>query len=303
MMQRTRLTLALLTLTLLVLPTVRAELRVFTCEAEWAALAEEIGGDQVDANSAVTGMQDMHFIQARPSLISQVRRADLVICTGAELEIGWLPLLLRQANNPRVQPGASGFMAATDYAELLEVPAVVDRALGDIHPYGNPHIQTDPRNITRVAAALADRMATLDPEYASYYSERHADFAERWDAAIERWTERAAPIRGMSVVTHHKSWVYMINWLDLNEVATLEPKPGVPPSPSHLATLLEQLGNEDARLIVRSSYQNSRGSHWLADRIDVMAEVIPHTVGSVEGADDLFSMFDIMIERLLEMTE
>jgi zinc/manganese transport system substrate-binding protein len=194
-------------------------------------------------------------------------------------------------------------MAATDYAELLEVPAVVDRALGDIHPYGNPHIQTDPRNITRVAAALADRMATLDPEYASYYSERHADFAERWDAAIERWTERAAPIRGMSVVTHHKSWAYMINWLDLNEVATLEPKPGVPPSTSHLATLLEQLGNEDARLIVRSSYQKSRGSHWLADRIDVVAEVIPHTVGSVEGADDLFSMFDIMIERLLEMTE
>ena len=290
-----------LVLSLIATMPARAELRVFTCEPEWAALAEELGGEQVEASAAVTGLQDMHYIQARPSLIAQVRRADLVICTGAELEIGWLPLLLRQAGNARVQPGSSGFMAATDHAELLDVPAVVDRALGDIHPYGNPHIQTDPRNIARVAEALTERMAELDPENADYYAERYADFSTRWAAAIERWTAQAAPLMGMPILTHHKSWVYMIDWLGLMEVGTLEPKPGVPPTTSHLAELLERLQTEDARIIVRSSYQNSRGSHWLADRAGIMADVIPHTVGSVEGADDLFGIFDVMIARLLQM--
>ena len=180
---------------------------------------------------------------------------------------------------------------------------MLDRALGDIHPFGNPHIQTDPRNIARVAEALADRLAMLDPDYAAYYAERHEDFAARWAAAIDRWTLRAEPLRGMSIVTHHKSWVYMVNWLGLDEVGTLEAKPGVPPSTSHLATLLAQLENEDVRIIVRSSYQNSRGSHWLADRADLMANVIPHTIGSVEGADDLFGIFDVMIDRLLETQE
>lgn len=293
----------LISLLVFVLPLAAfADLTVFTCEAEWAALAEELGGEHVQAESAVTGMQDMHFLQARPSLIAKVRRADLVVCTGAELEVGWLPLLLRQANNPDVQPGNPGFMAAADYVDLLEKPEVVDRALGDIHPFGNPHIQTDPRNIALVADAMANRFAQLDPGQAAYYADRHADFSARWQASVARWTEMAAPLRGMAVVTHHKSWVYMINWLGLREVGTLEAKPGVPPSTSHLAGLLQRLDEEDVRIIARSSYQNSRGSHWLSERTGIMAEVLPHTVGSVEGADDLFSVFDIMIGRLLAGT-
>lgn len=242
----------------------------------------------------------MHFIQARPSLIAKVRSADLVICAGAELEVGWLPLLLRQANNPDVQPGGRGFMAATDYVDLLEKPEIIDRALGDIHPFGNPHIQTDPRNIAKVGDAMLQRFIELDPGQADYYTQRHAGFSTRWQAAIERWTQAAAPLRGMAVVTHHKSWAYMINWLGLREVGTLESKPGVPPSTSHLANLLQTLERENVRIIARSSYQNSRGSHWLSERTDIVAEVIPHTVGSVEGADDLFGMFDVMIQRLLE---
>jgi len=291
---------SLIPLLALALPSVAfADLTVFTCEAEWTALAAELGGEHVQAESAVTGMQDMHYLQARPSLIAKVRRADLIVCTGAELEVGWLPLLLRQANNPAVQPGNPGFMAASDYVELLEKPEVLDRALGDIHPFGNPHIQTDPRNITPIAEAMAQRFAALDPDRAAYYAERHTDFSTRWQAAVARWTQTAAPLRGMAVVTHHKSWVYMINWLGLREVGTLEAKPGVPPSTSHLAGLLQRLEQEDVRIIARSSYQASRGSHWLSERTGVMAEVLPHTVGSVEGADDLFGMFDIMIERLL----
>ena len=275
------------------------QLQVFTCEPEWAALAAELGGDRIEAESAVTGLQDVHYIQARPSLIAKARRADLVICTGADLEVGWLPLLLRQANNAAIQPGAPGFMAATDFVDLLEQPQVVDRALGDIHPFGNPHIQTDPRNIGRVAAALSERLQTLDVAQAEIYAARYADFSARWETAVQRWSTRAESLRGQAIVTHHKSWVYMIDWLGLNEIATLEPKPGVPPSMSHLAGMLEQLQNEDVRLIVRSAYQNSRGSHWLSDRTEIPAVILPHTVGSVDSADDLFGMFDVMIDVLL----
>jgi len=285
---------------LLLAQTAHADLAVFTCEAEWAALAQELGGEHVQAEAAVAGTQDMHYLQARPSLIARVRTADLVICTGAELEVGWLPLLLRQANNPRVQPGNPGFIAAADYVELLEKPDVVDRALGDIHPFGNPHIQTDPRNILAVAEIVAQRLAELDPGWADYYAARHADFAARWTAAIARWTAQGAPLRGMGIVTHHKSWIYMINWLGLHEVGTLEPKPGVPPTTSHLAEMLATIDKEDVRLIVRSAYQTSRGATWLSDRTGIPATVVPHTVGSVEGADDLFGMFDMMLARLAE---
>jgi len=280
-----------------------AQLRIFTCEPEWAALATELGGDRVEAESAVTGLQDVHYIQARPSLIAKVRRADLMICTGADLEIGWLPLLLRQANNPTIQPGELGFMAATDFVDLLEQSQVVDRALGDIHPFGNPHVQTDPRNIPRVAAALLERLQTLDAAQTDYYAARYADFSARWEEAVRRWSTRAESLRGQAIVTHHKSWAYMIDWLGLDEIATLEPKPGVPPSTSHLARMLEQLQNENVRLIVRSAYQNGRGSHWLSDRMGIPAVVLPHTVGSVDGADDLFGMFDVMLDVLLEPGE
>ena len=280
-----------------------AQLRVLTCEPEWAALAAELGGDRVEAESAVTGLQDVHYIQARPSLIAKVRRADLVICTGADLEIGWLPLLLRQANNAAIQPGEPGFMATTDFVDLLDQPQIIDRALGDIHPFGNPHIQTDPRNIALVAAALSARLQTLDSTQADHYAARYADFSTRWEDAVQRWSTRAESLRGQAIVTHHKSWVYMVDWLGLNEVATLEPKPGVPPSTSHLAGMLEQLQGEDVHVIVRSAYQNGRGSHWLSDRTGIPAVILPHTVGSVDGADDLFGMFDVMLDVFLEPGE
>jgi zinc/manganese transport system substrate-binding protein len=285
---------------LLAAPHAHAALAVFACEPEWAALANEIGGDQVKAESAITAFQDPHYIQARPSLIARVRRADLVICSGADLEIGWLPLLLRQASNPRVQVGAKGLMTASDYVDLLDKPDVVDRAQGDIHPSGNPHIQTDPRNIAKVATALADRLASLDPDHAAAYAANYKDFSQRWNAAIQHWTAEAQPIRGTAIVIHHKSWVYMCNWLGLREAGALEPKPGVPPSASHLADLLQQLkGQSDVRMIVRSAYQNSRGSEWLSDRTHIPAVVIPQTVGAADGTDDLFGLFDVMIERLL----
>jgi zinc/manganese transport system substrate-binding protein len=277
-----------------------AALDILTCEPEWAALAKEIGGDLVSAESATTPLQDPHYIQARPSLIAKVRRATLVVCTGADLEIGWLPLLLRQAGNAAVQPGQPGYLNAADFVEMLDKPATVDRARGDVHPYGNPHIQTDPRNIAKVGAALAERLAQLDPANAAAYRDRERDFAARWQAAVERWTAAVAPLAGTQVVTHHKGWVYLEAWIGLVEVGNLEPKPGLPPSAAHLAELLAAIENRHVGLIVRSVYEDAKASQWLAERAALPYVVLPHTVGSVPGADDLFGMFDVMVKTLTE---
>ncbi len=278
----------------------RAELEIFACEPEWAALATELGGNLVSAESATTPQQDPHYIQARPSLIAKMRRAALVICTGADLEVGWLPLLLRQAGNAAVQPGQPGSMTAADYVDMLDKPASVDRSLGDIHPYGNPHIQTDPRNIGKVAAALAERLATLDSANAATYRARFQDFDARWRAAVERWTAAVAPLKGKQIVTHHKGWVYLETWVGLTEVGNLEAKPGLPPSAAHLADLLDLLKGKPVAAIVRSVYEDVKASEWLAGRTSIPAIVLPHTVGSVPGADDLFGMFDVTVKTLVE---
>jgi zinc/manganese transport system substrate-binding protein len=223
-----------------------------------------------------------------------------VVCSGADLEVGWLPLLLRQAGNAAVQPGQPGFLNAADFVEMLEKPTSVDRSLGDIHPYGNPHIQTDPRNIAKVAAVLADRLAMLDSANAATYKQRYQDFAARWAAAVERWTAAVAPLKGKEVVTHHKGWVYLENWAGLVEVGNLEPKPGLPPSAAHLAELLDQLKGKQVGWIVRSTYEDAKASEWLGSRTMIPYVVLPHTVGSVPGTDDLFKMFDVLVKTLVE---
>jgi zinc/manganese transport system substrate-binding protein len=277
-----------------------AAVDILACEPEWAALSVELGGNLVSAESATTPAQDPHYIQARPSLIAKVRRAALVVCTGADLEVGWLPLLLRQAGNAAVQPGQPGNLTAADYVDMLDKPSSVDRSLGDIHPYGNPHIQTDPRNVGKVAAALAERLASLDPANAATYRARYQDFAARWQAAVERWTAALAPLKGEQVVTHHKGWVYLETWAGLTEVGNLEPKPGLPPSAAHLAELLEQVKGKQVAAIIRSVYEDGKASEWLAGRTSIPSVVLPHTVGSLPGTDDLFGMFDVTVKALLE---
>ena len=281
----------------------QAELRVFSCEPEWAALAEEIGGDLVAAHSATTARQDPHYIQARPSLIAKVRRANLVVCSGAQLEIGWLPALLQKANNRNVRPGSRGFMEASSFVLRLDATGNVDRAEGDIHPLGNPHVQTDPRNVAVIAAALAERMAELDSENASVYEARHADFATRWQAAIADWETRAAPLRGKRAITHHKSWVYLERWLGLVEVGNLEAIPGLPPTATHLSKLTREFSDGGADVIIRSPYQDDKPSHWLQERTGITAVVLPLSVGGTDGATDLFGLFDEIINRLLGATQ
>ena len=295
-------TIKALALLLLVAPlTATAGLRVFACEPEWSALAEEIGGDRIEASSATHALQDPHYVEARPSLISQVRKADLVICSGAQLEIGWLPMLLSKANNPRILPGKDGFLEASSLVRRLDVPDSVDRAQGDMHPQGNPHIQTNPHNIALVAQALGKRLAALDPDYAADYQSRTVDFLRRWNTAITRWEEQAKPLAGSRVVCHHKSWVYLEDWLGLREVATLEPVPGIPPTAAHLSALLAELGTDGkgADMIIRSPFQNPKPSEWLQQRTGIPAVMLPLTVGGSDRAKDLFSLFDDIIERML----
>jgi zinc/manganese transport system substrate-binding protein len=289
---------AALCIALVALP-VTAALNVFACEPEWGALAQELGGDKVSVYSATTALQDPHRIEARPSLIARIRSADLLICSGSELEIGWLPLLLTQSGNSRIQLGAPGYLEASQYVTKLEIPKVIDRALGDIHPGGNPHIHTDPRNIAKVAAVLEERMAQLDPGNSETYHSRAQSFLKRWQAAIARWEKEAAPLKGVPIVEHHKAFTYFINWTGMREVGTLEPKPGIPPTPSHLAELLDLMKAQPAKAIVYSSYDSPQAAQFLSERSKIPAVMLPFTVGGTDKAKDLFGFFDDMIERML----
>ena len=274
-------------------------LRVLACEPEWAALAQELGGPLVEVASATTAQQDPHQVQARPSLIARVRNADLVVCTGAELEAGWLPVLLQQSGNAKVQPGQPGNFAAADFVRKLEVPASVDRAQGDVHAAGNPHVQTDPRNIGTVATQLTSRLQQVDATHAGDYAQRGAAFQQKWQQAIARWTAQAAPLRGMPVVSQHKAYVYLYDWLGLKEVAVLEPKPGVEPSAAHLQNVLATLKATPARMVVSSAYQDPKPSEWLSRNAGLPMVRLPFTVGGSDAAKDLTGLFDDTLARLL----
>jgi len=292
--------LAALVVSFLLTAPAMAKVRVFACEPEWGALAEEVGGDDVKVQNATSAHQDPHFISARPSLIAGVRNADLVFCTGAELEIGWLPLLLRQSGNGGVQPGNQGYLAAADYVRKLEIPTSVDRALGDVHPQGNPHIIGNPHNVAIVARQLADRLIALDPDNAAAYSTRLEEFEGRWAEAIARWEAQAAQLRGAPIVVQHKTWVYLTDWLGLNVITTLEPRPGIPPTTSHLQKVLQNIAANPPVMIINAAYENDKPSRWLAERSGVSEVTLPYTVGGDKEADSLFSLFDVTINALME---
>jgi zinc/manganese transport system substrate-binding protein len=278
-------------------------LSVFACEPEWASLAQELGGDKVSAFSATTAKQDPHRIEARPSLIARIRSADLVICSGSELEIGWLPLLFTQSGNARIQPGTPGFLEASKLVSRLEVPSSVDRSLGDIHPAGNPHVHLDPRNVARVGEEVTARLAQIDPANAGFYRERAADFAKRWQAAMRGWEQRKAKLKGVPVVVYHKDLTYFLNWTGMREAGTLEPKPGIPPSPAHLAELVERMKASPAKVIVYSAYNSPQAAEFLAARTGIPATMLPYTVGGSERAKDLFGLFDDTLDRLAKVTQ
>jgi len=276
-----------------------ATLNVFACEPEWAALATEIGGDKISAYAATTASQDPHQIQARPSLIARARNADMSICTGAELEIGWLPQIALQTSNPKIQAGAPTAMEAARFINLMEVPSRLDRAQGDIHAAGNPHIQTDPNNVLKVAKPLADKFAELDPTNAQFYQTRLADFTKRWQAALAKWQMQAAPLKGVPMAVEHQTWIYLETWLGLKRIIPLEPKPGVPPSAGHLAEVLQTLEKTPAKMVIRAAYEDPRPVQFIAEKAHIPAVTLPYTIGGTDAAKNLFSLYDDTINRLL----
>lgn len=282
----------LLSITILLLPAGASALEVFACEPEWASLVSELAGDDANVTVATTAFQDPHRLQAKPSLIAAIRKADLVVCTGADLEIGWLPLLLRRGGNPEI------FMAS-DFVRKLEVPQVISRSQGDIHPQGNPHVHLDPRNIRRVAAALAEQLAEMDAKNAVAYNTRLADFQERWSDALATWDQRAMSLAGLEIASHHRSFSYLANWLGLDIVATIESKPGIPPSGAQLASLLESLSDNPPVVVIRTPYENEKPSLWLSERLSLPAIQLPYTISGNAAVTDLFTLFEETL-RILE---
>lgn len=280
-----------------------AALNILACEPEWGALAKELGGDKVSVYVATNAMQDPHHIQARPSLMARARNADLVVCTGAELEIGWLPLLQTQSGNSKIQTGQPGYFEASRYVAKLEVPQRVDRAQGDVHPGGNPHIQLSPYNIEKVATALSERMAQLDSGDAAYFQARTKAFLDRWRQAITKWEKEAAPLKGMTIVAYHKNLSYLNAWLGIQEVGELEPKPGLPPTTAHLSGLLAQLAKTPAKAVVSAAYNDPRAGEWLSEHAKIPAVTVPFTVGGTDKAKDLFGLYDDTISRLLAVAK
>jgi zinc/manganese transport system substrate-binding protein len=284
-------------LLMIVFSNVQADINVFACEPEWAALAQELGGDKLSIYSATTYMQDPHHIQARPSLIAKARRADLLVCSGAELEVGWLPLLLRKSGNAEIQKNQPGNFSAADFVEKYDVPESLDRSMGDVHAEGNPHVHTSPENILLVAAALQKRLSEIDPDNADYYQQRYQAFEKQWKQSIAQWQQKIDFLRGASIVTHHRYWTYLNRWIGLRVLATLEPIPGVSPSSSHLAKLKKQLENQKIRMIIHVTYVSDRPSQWLAEQTGAPVIALPATV-DYQGGQTLSQWFDEVIGKL-----
>jgi len=275
-----------------------AKVDVFACAPEWGALAQEIGGDKVDVYNASRANQDIHHMRAKPSLLAAMRKADLVICSGASLEVGWLPILLQKAGNADVQEGGVGSIMASDYVPMLEVMQQVDRSMGHVHPEGNPHVHLDPNNLMLVADVVAERLSEIDTANASFYQENQRMFKINWSQAISQWDQQTANLNGQKVVVYHKSWTYLLNWLGIENVASLEPKPGIPPTAAHLEKVLQDIKDQNIIGILVSPFENEKGAKWLSEKSGISIINLPFTVGGNNQSKDLKSLFDDTIQRL-----
>jgi len=284
-------------LAMLALPA-QAAVKVLATTADWASLTSELGGDKVDVYRATTALQDVHTVEAKPSLVARARTAELLVANGADLEAGWLPVLLQESGNARIRPGAPGYFEAASAVRLVDVPVKLDRSLGDLHAQGNPHLQLDPRNVAAVAKALTARLAAIDGANAAYYAARGQDFQARWSAAMARWNAQAAGLKGTPVVVIHRDQRYLSLWLGLDELAAIEPKPGVPPSAGYLSGLVTRLTASPPRMILRNAYNDPKAAEWLAQRVHAPVVTLPFSVGGTPGAKDLFGLFDDTLGQL-----
>ncbi|WP_298634043.1 zinc ABC transporter substrate-binding protein [uncultured Umboniibacter sp.] len=273
-------------------------LNIFACEPEWAALAKEIAPD-ASIYAATSALQDPHNVQARPSLIAQFRRADLAICSGAELEVGWLPMLQMKANNRDLRTGQPGMFFAAEVVETLDKLERVDRSMGDVHAAGNPHFHLSPSRVELVAKELTKRLGEVDGENRASYQQNLSDFLTRWSTATQRWETRAEVLNGNKYIAYHSSFRYLFDWLSLEQIGDLEPQPGLPPTPAHLASLLELSRSENVAAIVYTGYQDSRGAEWLSERTDIEESQLSYTAS--EAHPSLFDVYESLIDELMRL--
>ncbi|RJO64437.1 MAG: zinc ABC transporter substrate-binding protein [Myxococcales bacterium] len=278
----------------------QAKLRVVGTLPDFAAIAEELGGDRVETVSLIKGTQDPHFVDAKPSLILEVNRADLLIFIGMGLEEGWLPVLVTQSRNGHVQPGGPGYLDASTFVTPKEVVAKPDRAMGDIHGQGNPHYYTGPDEMLKVAEGIYTRLVQLDPEGKADYDARWKAFTDKYARKSVEWKTKLAALKGTNIVEYHKSWIYLIDWLEFSSVGALEPVPGVPPSPSHVSKLLMAVKNQNVRFVFQEVYQPTNLSRIFADKAGAKLLILPAMAGAEPGVKTIWDKFDRIVELLTQ---
>ncbi len=277
------------------------KLNVVTSTTDLAALATEVGGERVTVKSIARGYQDPHYVEAKPSFLLQLKRADLLVVVGLQLEIGWLPPLVTQCGNPKIQPGAPGYFDASQFAQILEIPTTqVTRAMGDVHPLGNPHYWLNPQNGLRIAQGIAQKLSAMSPEDAAYFAERLKSFQQRIAEAEKRWDEQMKAYRGRKVVTYHRSWPNFAQRFGLNVVDYVEPRPGIPPSPGHLVELIGMMKREKVQVILVEPYFDLKTPNSVARETGARVVVLLPSVGGEKEVTDYFKLFDYDVELLVK---
>ncbi len=275
------------------------KLKVVTATTDLAAFAAEVGGDRVEVDSIARGYQDPHFVEAKPSFLLKLRKADLLIVVGLQLEIGWLPPLITQSGNPRIQVGAPGYLDASQFAEILEIPTgVVTRAMGDVHPLGNPHYWLDPENGRRIAKGIETKFAEMRPEDAGYYEQHYEAFSKQVEESEKVWDEQMKPFRGRKVVTYHRSWPNFAKRFGLDVIGYVEPRPGIPPTPSHTFELIQLMRRENVKVIVVEPYFDLKTPNSIAAKTAAKVLVFLPSVGGEKEVTDYFKLFDYDIALL-----
>ena len=291
---------AFLLVTMLIPSQGLAKIRVVTTLPDFAQLVEELGGERVEAQALIQGTEDAHFVDPKPSHVVRLNQADLVVLIGLDLEIGWLPTLLRQCRNSKLQPGSLGYFDASTAIVPQEVPLNVDRSMGDLHPGGNPHYYNSPIEMKRVAEALSARLIKMDPEGASVYQSLLETFRAKYAQKMKEWTTAAASLKGKNVVQYHKNWVYLLDWLGMKAVGALEPKPGIPPSASHVTKLLRLVQSQNVEFVFQTVYESQRLSKVFASKSGAKLLVMPSMVGSYPDVKTIWDKWDRMIAMLTE---
>jgi ABC-type Zn uptake system ZnuABC Zn-binding protein ZnuA len=281
-------------------PRALAALNVVATTEDLASLTREVGGDRLKVEAIARGYQDPHFVEAKPSFILKLNKADLLVAVGRELELGWLPPLVQQSRNARIQPGAAGYLDASLSARILEIPTgQITRAMGDVHPAGNPHYWLDPGNGRRIAQAIEGKLAQLSPADAPYFAQRYADFDRRLAEAEKRWEGTMAPYRGLKIVTYHRSWPNFCERFGLDVIGYVEPRPGIPPSPSHTLSLIQEMKRQQVKLLIVEPYFDLRTPNSIARETGAKVVVLPPSVGGEKEITDYIKLFDYDLELLL----